>query len=270
MESKVELFKKNKLVVVLLVLLSMSFIKCSNGSYRSAVLPDGQIDGGGSLDQNSAPQVTTLTDIIDSGDHAQSYIAKEMFIKETLNKVIDKGLASLELPVEELPWEKIHQLFTEMGAKPKDAFSIGQRVHVYSDKSVNGLRYLNAGFDVVTNEHGQMAVKEKFLAFEVEKFEGNFETTIGFLEELFLGEDAEPCLDTKQDQVFFKKEGWIIEVFTETKDSIDLNSVYPPRTLDDVGVVKVSISAGGHYHQLENEGSCFSEDNHEHSSDQHE
>ena len=251
------LFQRNKtkLTIVFFILLGMSFIKCANESQRHSLLPGIQLNQDSPLDETTTPQTTTLTNIINNSSPSQSQVAKEVFIKQTLNHVINKGLNHLQLDVTEHPWNGIEDFFDQMGANPHGAFTIGTRVHVHSTEAVNGLRYLNAGFNVVRDEQNHSAIKEKYLAFEIEKFENNFDVTLDFLKEGFLGEDAEPCLNTMQDHVFFKKDNWIVEVFKETKDSIDLNSVYPPRTLDDIGVVRVSISSGDHDHHLE--GSCL-------------
>lgn len=255
---------KNKISLVLLSLVVFSVVKCANETQRMALLPGVGFEEGADstpLDPSSGPQVTTLTDIIDHSTGVQSSIAKQIFIKETLDRVLNDGLDIISLSIEELPWEITEEFFTELGASPHPAFSNANRVHVYSTKSVNGLRYLNAGFNVSSNEQGRRSIGESYLAFEVEKFNENFETTIEFLKETFLGEESEACLDTGQDQVFFKKDDWIVEVFKETEDTIDLNSVYPPRTKDDIGVVKVSVSKGGHYHHLE--GTCIESHGHE-------
>jgi hypothetical protein len=256
---------KNLTAIAIIILFCFAFVKCANEANRMGLLPGVQLGNDSPLDASQGPQITTLTDIIDNSEPSQSHIAKQIFIKQTLNRVIDGGLEILELPIEELPWEQAERFFTELGTRPHPAFTQATRVHVYSTESVNGIRYLNAGFNVISNEQGRSSIEETHISFEVEKFEGNFQTTIDFLREGFLGESAEPCLDTLQDHVFFKKDQWIVEIFRETQDSIDLNSVYPPRTLDDVGVVRVSISAGGHYHHLE--GTCLPEHSHDHDHD---
>jgi len=262
-------FKKHKTKFALsfIVFLSFSAIKCANEASRFGLLPGVELGNGGPLSANDGPQITTLTDVINNSTASDSYVAKEIFIKQTMNKVIEEGLSAIEVPIEELPWNNIYEFFLEIGSivPPEDdptrfePFSedTGTRVHVYSNKAVNGIRYANAGFMIDTNEQGRNSIGERHLSFEIEKFDGNFQTAIQFLKEGFLGEDAEPCMNTLQDQVYFKKDEWIVEVLKETADSIDIYSPYPPRTMDDVGVVKVSISKGGHYHQLE--GSCLPE-----------
>ena len=244
--------KKNLVTLLILIALSFSFIKCASEAQRHGLLPGVGLDPGSPMDDNNTAQITTLTDIINNSDPSKSHIAKQVFIKQTIERIVTDGVSVLDLPIEELPWEIAEEFFTEIGSAPHPAFTQMNRVHVYSNESVNGIRYLNAGFNVMEDVDGLSGIAEAHISFEVEKFDGNFQTTIDFLKESLLGENSEPCLDTLQDHTIFKTDDLVVEIFRETEDSIDLNSAYPPRTLDDVGVVRVSISKGS-YHGIADE-----------------
>lgn len=261
---------RNKLMVAFALILSFNVIKCANQAHRHGLLPGVGLDGDNPFGNEAHEQVTTLTDLIDNSEASNQFIAKEIFIKPTFTKLLNESLNNLSLPIEEYPWDVSYNLFLEQGfiSPPEDdpdrfapfrSCDSCTRIHVVSNQAVDGIRYVNAGFNVLSNDQGRGYIEEKFMAFELEKFDGNFETAIDFLKEAFLGEDAEPCFDTLQDHVVFSKDDWIIEVIKETEDTIraKLNDEYPQRSMEDVGSVGVSISQGGHYHHLE--GTCVDE-----------
>ena len=245
-------FTNNKLSILtfLLVALAFHFMRCGNQADRGLFF-DPLHNGGDQIENIEVQPPTTLRQVIESGTlPGQDVIAKNIIIKPTVERIINSGVSLLTLPAQNEPWYRAEEFLIEMGAQPQPPSSNGSRVHVYSNKSVNGLRYINAGFNVVNN-NGQHIIEGSFLAFEFEAYNGVFEDANIFLKQTFLGEDATPCFDNSQNHRIYKKDDYLVEVFEETADTIDLDSVYPPRTAEDIGSIKVSISKGGHPHGIE-------------------
>lgn len=243
--------KNNKISVLtfLIVAFAFHFMHCGNQAERGAFFRP--THNNHQVENIEVQPPTTLRQVIESGTlPGQDVIAKNIIIKPTVERIIERGVRLLELPVQNEPWYRTEEFLLELGAQPESPSSNGTRVHVYSNKSVNGLRYINAGFNVLS-ENGDHFIDDSFVAFEFEPYNGVFEDANLFLKQSFLGEDASPCYDEGQNHRIYKKDEYLVEVFEETEDTIDLDSVYPPRAADDVGAIRVSISKGGHPHGLE-------------------
>jgi len=265
---------KNVFTVFFLIFASISLIKCG---YEAKHL---NFEAGVDLDQmihnvdNTAPQITSLADALDSLPPEDRDLVINKTFDITFKQITSEGVALLDKEYDEKPWDQIYNFFVSLGTiieDPNDpekfkpfTNDIGSIIHVYSNNPKNKIRYLNAGFKPSTDENGDHIIGEKHLSFEVEKSLENMQETLRMLESSFIDDFEEPCHTAGKDWYFYKKDEWIVEVKKETTESIEdkiNNSYYPVRTLDDVGVILVSISQGGHNHIIEGTG-CVSDHAH--------
>lgn len=254
---------KISILTLLVIASAFHFMRCGNQADRGTFFhPTHNKD----TIENIKPQPpTTLRQVIEGPPGKFSKPRANRIINLTVRgaaeKLILNGKDILELKASDRPWDKAVNFLDEIGTEPYAPPPSHTRQHIYTERSYVGLRYINLGFNVIS-VNGEDLVDEAFIAFEFEPYKGVFEDADFFLKENLLGEDATPCFDNSLNNKIYKKGDMLVKIFEETEDSLDLNSPYPPRSLDDIGSVRVSISKGGHPHG--NEVACFDSDTHSH------
>lgn len=234
--------KKSRFILTLGIVLALAtaFVKCGEKPFRAKQIM--AQNAGGASDEE---QVTKLTDVLNSSDEEKKELLKQEFVKETFKEVVQKVVPVMQAL--QKPVTKTLAAMDELGVLPEDekervVRGADGKIYINSAKSVNGLRYFRAGFE---QEASSSAIAESFFFFELEPFDGAFDFAVETLKETYPN-IGEPCFDTKQNQIFFRDGDYLIEVFEETADSLDLKSIFPPRTNADIGAVSIVVNSNPH------------------------
>lgn len=232
--------QKRIVIGILASMLAVFLVQCGSKGFRSKnILIQPTNSAVDKLDQ-----VTKLKDVIEESSARDREILKRIVIEETFEKVVTKSLSVAKVSDEAI--KESFDMMLELGVAPEDkkdqvTQAANGDIYVNSGKALNGLRYFRAGFRLDED----LKPKESFYYFEMEPFKGNFDFAVKLLKKHYpnLGE---PCYDSALNQIFFRDGDYLIQVSEETEDTIDLASVYPPRTMEDVGSVAIIMDSDPH------------------------
>lgn len=218
------------------VLIAFNYIQCSPKHERPRVT-DTRVDVGVKKIED---QATSFTDVVNSSDSEQKAELKELFVEKVFRKVIQESF--VDFKSKNSSYERLFESLEEVGVEPVlESTEINEK-YIFGDKSINGLRYFTARYE----DFGETP---KFFSFELEPLDGAFEYAVELVKEYYIGVE-EPCFTSVDNSTAFRDEDGehTIAIYEITEDNIDLDSMNPPRTLEDVGSVIISIEkADGHH-----------------------
>lgn len=221
------IFKSKRCIwLVLTVVIFLNYTQCSLKSSRERIMvPKAHVD------LNMDRQETSLTDAVNGRTEQEQEILKDLLIKDIFKEIIGTGFIGFQDPKESI--KNVYGVLKGLGFEPRAYATDIDEIYIKNEKSINGLRNILARYESA----GENPV---FLSFELEPFKNGFDYVKNLMKESY-SNLPEPCLDSVDNSVAYKDGDYVIAIYEITVDNIDLESMQPPRTLEDVGSISIAI-----------------------------
>ncbi len=230
---------KNRTLTISLVFILMAFnyIKCTP-KYKKNQTTHSKINRKA---RKTKHPVATLNKAIDTHTPKNQ---KELKTTTLMEETFKDAIAMAFIGFEDLKnsYDNVLAAFEYIGVEPTEDETIIDEKYIIGQKSVNGLRYFTARYE-------NLGYEPQFISFELEPFHKAFDYAKKLITKFYPNLN-EPCYESMNNNVAFKsKDGkYIISIDKITADNIDLDSMNPPRLLEDIDSVVISIRKNNNHH----------------------
>ncbi|MGH1467861.1 MAG: hypothetical protein ACRBBP_03145 [Bdellovibrionales bacterium] len=229
---------RNRILTIsaVLILMAFNYVRCAPKHERVRIT-DPTVDVSV---KEIVDQETSLTDAINNSSPEDQEALKEAVVEKSFEDTIK--IAFVGFKDAEKSYDNVLTAFQFLEVEPEEEETEIDEKYIIGNKSVNGLRYFTARYE-------DLGDIPKFVSFELEPFDGAFEYAKKLVQEFYPGIE-EPCYDSVDNSVAFRDPDGehIISIYEITADNIDLDSMNPPRLLEDIGSVAISIEKNDGHH----------------------